>query len=229
LYSNCTQCGSTSSSPAPVIAVRFAPTLCGFHIRSPNSLVAVGCMDGSVTSKSSSNNNNSTDGSKLITKKVQSNITCQTVQSITDHTKYVRDIAWSPTHPIVTSASADGTVQLYSVTSNDNDDNYDDTTTIVAKYRTKSIQNLHFTGSVECITYTGDGTKLVCYSRGTPYLSIFDRQNEYQLTKINLNQLDTNATTGGFSDHVSYSIMDMSFSPVQQYCNTILGYIILDE
>jgi len=50
--------------------------------------------------------------------------------------------------------------------------------------------------------------QLICYARGTPYLSYFDIKNDFKQTKINLNAAAGDAT-GGFEEHVSFAVMDM--------------------
>lgn len=114
-------------------------------------------------------------------------------------TKYIKGLAWSPTGPILAAASADGTIVVTKVS------NLQQSGHVTVEV----VQQLNLSGIPESICFSGDGTKLICYIRDTPYLSYFDLENQFELTKINLNK----GSGGGFEEHVSYAVMDMAISP----------------
>lgn len=161
---------------APVICVGFAGT---------ENLVAGGCMDGSVKVFAFS--------------AVGQGLEMTPVDGIAmKHTKYVKDMAWSPTEPILATASADGNI-------------------IISKASQESMETittLHLPGTVECLCFSRDGTTLFCYARDTPYMSCFNLFKDFEQTKVNLNGGSAN---GGFEDHVSFAVMDMAVSPDGKY------------
>lgn len=118
------------------------------------------------------------------------------------HTKYIKAMAWCPTAPILVTASADGAVSLVKVS------NFQDDVTI----KVEQIEQLNLNGPVESLCFTADGTTLICYTRGTPYLSYFDLGNHMAHTKVNLNDA-AGVGTAAFGDHVSFAVMDMAVSP----------------
>lgn len=118
------------------------------------------------------------------------------------HTKYIKAIAWCPTAPILATASADGAVSLVTVS------NLQENGTITVE----QIEKLNLNGTVESLCFTADGTTLICYTRGTPYLSYFDLGNHMAQTKINLNDA-ASVGMAAFGDHVSFAVMDMAVSP----------------
>lgn len=111
------------------------------------------------------------------------------------HAKYVRRVAWSPTENLLASASADGSVLLHRVIWNGLDDNI----------RLEKVQALNLAGPVEALCFHQN--TLVCYARDTPFLSYFNLINDFEHTKINLNRGPGSA---GFTDHVSFCVMDMA-------------------
>lgn len=117
--------------------------------------------------------------------------------------KYVKDLAWSPIAPILAAASADGTILVMNVSQPDME---------AGSVTVEMIQKLHLSGTVESMCFSKDGQNLICYTRDTPYLSFFDLDNGFEQTKINLNKTG-GSTVGGFEDHVSFAVMDMSLSP----------------
>jgi WD40 repeat protein len=116
--------------------------------------------------------------------------------------KYIKGISWSPTKPILAAASADGSVIVFMVSSPKES----------AQVSVEVIQSLHPSGIPESLCFSSDGSKLFCYVRDTPYLSCFDLEKDYQLTKINLNK-GSEASVGGFEDHASFAVLDMAVSP----------------
>jgi WD40 repeat protein len=117
------------------------------------------------------------------------------------HGKYVRCMEWAPSSPILASAAADGTVYLNKIKSMDED------TGIVEM---ETVQTLHLSGAVESLCFLDDHT-LCAYVRGTPHLSYFDLNDGCKPSKLCIN---SGGSSGGFEDHVSFTIMDMSPSPI---------------
>jgi WD40 repeat protein len=115
--------------------------------------------------------------------------------------KYIKAMAWCPTAPILAAASADGVVGLMNVS------NLQDDGTITVE----RMEQLNLNGTVESLCFTEDGSKLICYTRGTPFLSYFDLEDNMKHTKINLNS--SGVGTAAFQDHVSFAVMDMAVSP----------------
>jgi WD40 repeat protein len=109
------------------------------------------------------------------------------------HAKYVRTVAWSPNSNYLASASADGCVQIHNIVYNG----------VPEMTKVEKIKTLNLPGPVESMCFHKDS--LVCYARGTHYLSYFDVTQDFLQSKINLNQ----GTTGGFDEHVSFAVMDM--------------------
>ena len=160
---------------APVICTDFARK----NMRPP--FVVGGCMDGSVV---------------LIQYDTShAGLQAKIIPSTIKHSKYVKQVAWSPTDNIFASASADGTVQVHKVLWNGMDDDI----------KVEKVQTLNLSGAVEALCFAHD--HLCCYARGTPYLSYFDLGKDFAQTKINLNQGPGNA---GFADHVSFCVLDMA-------------------
>lgn len=199
---------------APVIACSFSSTL--------NNVGAVGCMDGNVhlisyQTKTGYGSN-------------QSIIKCHHVNKALNHRKYIKNVAWSPTQSLLATSSADGSIQIYNVSqsdkplytspsdidmssSYDDDHQNNDYDNIPMKYDVYTVQSIHLSGPIECLTFNNDGTQLICYARGKPYLSCFDIQQDFQQNNINLNETSIDSTgTNGFQDHVSYTVMDISMS-----------------
>lgn len=160
---------------APVICTCFATT---------DGLVAGGCMDGSVQ--------------VLMYNAVGQRLEVKPIQVTSKHTKYVKDMAWCPTAPILATASADGSI-------------------IISKRQQESMETvttLHLPGTVECLCFSRDGKTLFSYARDTPYLSCFNLEKNFEQTKLNLN---SGSNHGGFEDHVSFAVMDMTVSPDGKY------------
>lgn len=161
-----------------------APIICTAFASSSFGLVAGGCMDGSVQI--------------LMYEAIGQGLEVKPVQVTIKHTKYVKDLAWSPTAPILATACADGNVFISKV----------------EKETMETVTTLHFPGTVECLCFATDGKTLFCYARETPYLSCFNLDKNFEQTKLNLNSGGVN---GGFEDHVSFAVMDMSVSPNGKY------------
>jgi WD40 repeat protein len=129
----------------------------------------------------------------------QSGLQVKPVQVTLKHSKYVKDLAWSPVAPILATASADGNIYV----------------TMVNQECMETLITLHLPGTVECLCFSRDGTTLFCYARDTPYLSCFDVEKKFEQTKVNLNK--GGGANGGFEDHVSFAVMNMSVSPNDKY------------
>jgi WD40 repeat protein len=165
---------------APVISVGFA--------RKPRSpFVAAGCMDGTVHVV---HFETSAGGSSTLQAK---EIAVGTIK----HAKYVRTVVWNENENLLASSSADGCVQLHKIIWNGLDDNN--------SIQLEKVKTFILPGPIESLCFHND--HLVCFARGTPYLSYFDLKDNFEHTKKNLNQgLPGNAA---FDDHVSFAVMDM--------------------
>eukprot|EP00978_Attheya_sp_CCMP212_P048316 scaffold503699_cov71-Attheya_sp.AAC.1 len=108
---------------------------------------------------------------------------------------------WAPSSPILASAAADGTVYLNKIKSMDED---------AGSVEMETVQTLHLSGAVESLCFVDDHT-LCAYVRGTPHLSYFDLNDGCKPSKLSIN---SGGSSGGFEDHVSFTIMDMSPSPI---------------
>ena len=122
------------------------------------------------------------------------------------HGKYVKTICWSPSEPVVASASADGTVQLTRV---------GDVNSEAGTVTLEVVQSIHLDGAVEAMAFVDNGNKLCCYVRGTSYLSYFDLRDEYKQSKMSLN--GGSAGTGCFDEHVSFAVLSLLPSPDGKY------------
>lgn len=155
-----------------------APVICTSFSPTDN-LVAGGCMDGSLA---------------VLTYSIVGlggGLEIQPLQVSVKHAKYVKSMTWSPTgQPILATASADGTIALSKI----------------QQGKMETMTTLHLPGPVETLCFSEDGKLLFCYTRGTPYLSSFNLEKNYEQTKINLN----GGGGGGFVDHVSFAVMDMA-------------------
>mmetsp|Transcript_355 Transcript_355/g.516 ORF Transcript_355/g.516 Transcript_355/m.516 type:complete len:435 (-) Transcript_355:133-1437(-) len=172
---------------SPVINLGFSQQSMGKAL----PVVAAGCMDGSIVIAGYGNDVSGVSGMLL---KPSIDI---------KFAKYAKGLAWSPIAPILAAASADGTILVMNVSQPDME---------TGSVTVEMLQKLHLSGTVESICFSKDGQNLICYTRDTPYLSFFNVENEFELTKINLNKTGGSAV-GGFEDHVSFAVMDMSASP----------------
>lgn len=159
-----------------------APVIAVDFARKPRSrFCAAGCMDGSV---------------HVVHVETHSGLEAKEIAVGTiKHAKYVRTVAWSSNDDLLATSSADGCVQIHKVVWNGLDDDI----------KLERVETLILSAPVESLCFHKDF--LVCYVRGTPFLSYFDITKDYELTKHNLNQGPGNA---GFSDHVSFCVMDMA-------------------
>jgi WD40 repeat protein len=176
---------------APVIAVAFARHSQRFP------LLAASCMDGSVQLVHySSTITGSSPSSTLVAVKVPASS-----GGSWKHAKYVKSIAWSPTQPMVATASADGSVQLYKIqwTVGFQD---------AEQIQVSKVTSWQLSGPVEAIAFCQN--YLFCYARGTPVLVSFDLDDapNYTPTKINLNHGAVG--TAAFDEHTSFAVMDIA-------------------
>lgn len=155
-----------------------APVISVAFASKPRSpFLAAGCMDGTVHVVHF-------DRSTLEAKEIGAG----TIK----HARYVRTVAWNG--DLLASSSADGCVQLHKVLWNGLDDNI----------QLEKVKTFILTGSIESLCFHKD--HLVCYARGSPYLSYFDLKGNFEHTKQNLN---AGPGVACFDDHVSFAVMDM--------------------
>lgn len=182
---------------APVICCAFAQVNQGRGL----SVVAAGCMDGSVKlAYCGLEMDAPKEGKDRVLKSELGN------GNGIKHGKYVKTICWSPSEPIIASASADGTVQLTRVLDVDSE---------AATASLEVVQSIHFDAAVESMCFLNNGDTFCCYVRETSYLSYFDLKDGFKQSKISLN--GGSAGTGCFDEHVSFAILSLLPSPNGQY------------
>ena len=190
------------SCGAPVICCAFALVNKGRGL----PVIAAGCMDGSVRLAycGSMEWNNACPGDET-TRLFKLQGGDDSDKTRIKHTRYVKTLCWSPSEPILASASADGTVQLTRVGNVNNENNM--TVSIDV------IKTMHFNDAVEAMCYVNNGDTLCCYIRGTSYLSYFDLKDGFKVSKMSLN----GGSVGGFHEHVSFAVLSMQPSPCGKY------------
>jgi len=153
-----------------------SPVVCtGFSYQRSVPVIATGSMDGTVQFAAYNSKE-----LKLLNKSLK-------------HEKYIKCLAWSPTSPILASSGADGSVYLSKVNNVD----------INGEFELETLEQFNFDGPVEALCFLDYGNTLVCYSRGTTYLSYFYLDNQCKQTKQPLN-------TGSFQDsHVSFTVRSL--------------------
>jgi len=133
------------------------------------------------------------------------------------HSKYVKFVVWSESSMILATGSADGTVQFSKVTQVINESSIDDEDECMetegCKVKIEKLRSLHFNGVVEAGCFLNGGKTFCLFERGTSYLSYFDLNDGFKLTKQSLN----GTITGGFDDHVSFTVMHLCASPDERY------------
>jgi len=190
---------ATIKCNAPVICVAVAKT----------DVVAAGCMDGSVTLVAYAMEPGGTMRARPL----------GNGQEIR-HSKYVKFVLWSPDGTLLVTGSADGTVQFTSLSSSSSsfmpststgDDEYmnDAEDTHQNDVLIHKVRTLHLAGPVEAGCLLDAGTRFCLYERGTHYLSYFDLKDDFKMTKQSLN----GSVTGGFDEHVSFTVMHLCLSP----------------
>ena len=164
----------------PVICTAFAQMEKGRSF----PVVAAGCMDGSVCVAYCGLDLDSTNsGKERILRPEAGNVSNGINEHGIKHTRYVKTVCWSPSAPILASASADGTVQLTLV----GDGAFLSGESFSGRVSMEIIQSMHFDSPVEAMCFLNDGSTLCCYVRGTSYLSYFDLKDEFKQTKYSLN------------------------------------------
>eukprot|EP00581_Thalassiosira_minuscula_P002417 CAMPEP_0183736320 /NCGR_PEP_ID=MMETSP0737-20130205/49026_1 /TAXON_ID=385413 /ORGANISM="Thalassiosira miniscula, Strain CCMP1093" /LENGTH=456 /DNA_ID=CAMNT_0025970287 /DNA_START=109 /DNA_END=1479 /DNA_ORIENTATION=+ len=182
---------------APVICCAFARVNQGRGL----PVVAAGCMDGSVKlAYCGMGMDAPKEGRKRLLKSELKD------GNGIKHGKYVKTICWSPSEPILATASADGTVQLTSASNLDSE---------AATVSLEVVKSMHFDAAVESMCFVDNGNTLCCYVRGTSYLSYFDLKDDYKQTKMSLN--GGSAGTGCFDEHVSFAVLSLIPSPNGEY------------
>jgi hypothetical protein len=165
-------------------------------------LVAAGCMDGSVHVVQYT-----TAGGGL------RNVAQATASLY--HAKFCKNILWC--NDLLVSAAADGDVHLYRVTASGPLDN-------VPVIGLKHWKSLHLGAAVECTCMYR--SKLILYTRGTSYLTVVDlTADDLVRSKMSLNE----GVAGGFSDHVSFAVLDMAVHDKYLACATDANrHIVID-
>ena len=217
---------------APVICTAFAPRLPTKNAftsgsESP-SLVAAGCMDGSVQLLSYYFEKNTGVASRIIIETAVETVASDhnaVGDGLVKHGKYVKAMAWSsggssaakfPEDTVLfATSSADGTIHVYKVDYDTPgmDENGDDDTMLAADHvgtqqshiKVVLLERLNFKGAVEALCFVN--RTLVCYARETPHLACFDTQDDFKLRKINLNVDNPGGVC--FDEHVSFAVMDI--------------------
>lgn len=147
-------------------------------------VVAAGCMDGSVClAYCGSDFDSSKSGKERILLPDVVNGNNGINENGIKHARYVKTVCWSPTAPIVASASADGKIQLTRVGNGSalNADSFS------GRVQMEVIQSVHFDSPVEAMCFLNNGDTLCCYVRGTSYLTYFDLKNGFKQSKYSLN------------------------------------------
>lgn len=145
-------------------------------------VVAAGCMDGSIRLAYCGNDlDTSKSGKDRILLPEAANGAGINEKGI-KHSRYVKTVCWSPSAPVLASASADGTIQLTRIGNGPlNVDNF------CGKVSMKVIQSVHFSDPVEAMCFLNGGDTLCCYVRGTSYLTYFDLKDDFKQKKYSLN------------------------------------------
>ena len=181
--------GEESSARAVNDAIKIpcgGPPICTAFAQVGNGksfpVVAAGCMDGSVRLAycgSDFDPSRSAEDRILLPVSVSNGINENGIK----HSKYVKSVCWSPSEPVLASASADGTIQLTRVGSCGSLDGDNFTN----KISMEVIQSVHFDSPVEAMCFLNDGDTLCCYVRDTCYLTYFDLKDGFKQTKYSLN------------------------------------------
>lgn len=125
------------------------------------------------------------------------------VNSNHDHTKYVTSVAFSPNSLYYVSASTDGTVAVYKrpdVESATQSDEFAATSEPAWSLHHK----FEYRSAVESVAWYSDNLLYVA-PREDNYVHVIDMDLKRETTKYNLN--------ASKDDHVSFSVMNMAFSP----------------
>ena len=181
--------GEESSARAVNEAIKIpcgGPPICTAFAQVGNGksfpVVAAGCMDGSVRLAYYGSD---FDPSKSVEDRIL--LPTNTSNGINEngikHGKYVKSVCWSPSAPVVASASADGTIQLTRVDISDSLGGFN----FINKIPMEVIQSVHFDAPVEAMCFLNNGDTLCCYVRDTCFLTYFDLKDGFKQTKYSLN------------------------------------------
>jgi hypothetical protein len=164
---------------APPICCAFASVDSGRSF----PVVAAGCMDGYVRLGYCGNDLDTSKSGidRILLPKAASGTGIN--ENGIKHGRYVKSVCWSPSEPILASASADGTIQLTRIGNGEglHCDNFSE------KVSMEVIQSVHFDSPVEAMCFLNEGNTLCCYVRGTSYLSYFDLKDGFKQKKCSLN------------------------------------------
>eukprot|EP00804_Cyclotella_cryptica_P024726 CCRYP_001714-RA/>CCRYP_001714-RA protein AED:0.05 eAED:0.05 QI:21/1/1/1/1/1/3/569/332 len=182
--------GDESSAKAVTDAIRIpcsGPVICVSFARVDNGrafpVVAAGCMDGSVCLAYCGLDLDAATESKDRVLRPEVGNDCNGInQHGIKHGRYVKTVCWSPSAPLLASASADGTVQLTRV-----GDGALSGENFCGRVSMEIIQSIHFDSPVEAMCFLDNGDTLCCYVRGTSYLSYFNLKDGFKQTKYSLN------------------------------------------
>mmetsp|Transcript_12310 Transcript_12310/g.16069 ORF Transcript_12310/g.16069 Transcript_12310/m.16069 type:complete len:464 (-) Transcript_12310:367-1758(-) len=189
---------------APVLRCAFSPSI---GTSSTISVVAAGCMDGSVKLYRYSSD-------RLIHLSAYTNVGSDVQMSVDGeqdnsnalkHMKYIKDLAWctdDSNTTLLASACAEGKVFLSKISLPHVFSDVPENVVHVER-----IQTFYLPGAVEALCFLDNGSTLCCYARGTSYLSYFDLKHDFKLTKHSVNGANK------FDDFVSFSILSLKPSP----------------
>jgi WD40 repeat protein len=173
-------------------------------VAATHKMVAAGCMDGSVHIVQYE-----TVGGRL-------RIVARATAPL-KHAKFCKNVLWCQ-DDILVSAAADGDVHLYRVTASGPLDDVDEPVIGL-----KHWKSLHLGVAVECACRYR--SKLILYTRGTTYLTVIDLEDDLGRSILNLNE----RVAGGFSDHVSFAVLDMAIHKNYLACATDANrHIVID-
>lgn len=170
-------------------------------VAAAKNMIAATCMDGSVHIIQYSV---AGGGLKVLAK-------ASTPQK---HSKFCRNVLWS--NDIVVSAAADGDVHLHRVKAAGP---LDEELTVNIQH----WKSLHLGVAVEaaCLYQS----KLILYTRETNFLLVVDLEKDLARSKVSLNE----GVAGGFSEHVSFAVLDLKIHDKYLACATDANrHIIID-
>ena len=130
------------------------------------------------------------------------------------HSKFCKNVLWSK--DLVVSAAADGDVHLQRVRASGP---LDEESTVSIEH----WKSLHLGAAVEAACMYQN--KLIIYTRETNFLIIVDLEEDLLKSKVSLNE----GVAGGFSEHVSFAVLDLKIHGKYLACATDANrHIIID-
>lgn len=130
------------------------------------------------------------------------------------HSKFCKNILWSK--DLVVSAAADGDVHLQRVKASGP---LDEESTVSIRH----WKSLHLGAAVEAACMYQN--KLIIYTRETNFLIVVDLEKDLLKSKVSLNE----GVAGGFSEHVSFAVLDLKIHGKYLACATDANrHIIID-